>query len=50
MDEEPPEYSRGPRNFEDEEPAEEAFGSRSGMPDGPEERAGPDGDDELPFE
>ena len=50
MDEEPPEYSRGPRNFEDEDPAEEAFGSRSGMQDGPEEPAGPDGDDELPFE
>ena len=45
-DDEPPEYSRAPRNFDDEEPAAEAFGGENLPP-----RAEPNGDDdELPFE
>lgn len=51
-EDEPPEYSRAPRNFEDEEPAEEAFGAaREALPPPPpSDGGGEDGDDELPFD
>ena len=45
-DDEPPEYSRAPRAFDDE-PASEAFGASP--KNGTGEISG-DGDDELPFE
>ncbi len=51
-EDEPPEYSRAPRNFEDEEPAEEAFGvaREAPPPPPPSDGGGEDGDDELPFD